>query len=152
MSLLLMGGLPNNHGAHTAWWGEDSECTQIMARISFLTLYEGCCSEALCCFSAGWADLCCSPGSSSRLNPVCSAAAARPPSSLPHTHQLLHGGAAPQAGSATRLSLGSLAASRPRRREHPRSRGDAGRRGWPPGRGAGRKSRRGVGGGGAVQV
>lgn len=35
MSLLLTGGLPNNHCAHTALWGE---CIQITARISFLTL------------------------------------------------------------------------------------------------------------------
>lgn len=38
MSLLLIGGLPNNHCAHKALWGGDAECVQITAQISFLNL------------------------------------------------------------------------------------------------------------------
>lgn len=38
MALLLIGGLPNNHCAHTALWGGDAECVQSTAQIGFLNL------------------------------------------------------------------------------------------------------------------
>lgn len=146
MSLLLTGGLPNNHCAHTALWGE---CIQITARISFLTLYREGWSEALFYFSGGWADLLLlsrllQPTQTCLLS-CCSSASFQPPPPAPTSPLKKHPKAGPDTGVADPPRC--LTAPAPRASRQLSRRGEAVlAAGQPRGRGAGRKSRLGLGG------
>lgn len=133
MSLLLIDGLPNNHCAHTALWGGGSEYVQIAAQISSLNLYRGCWSEALRCFSGGWADAfllsrLLQPAQTCLLS-CCFSSSFQPPPHSPTSPLKKH-----LRQGRTRVFLILLGASRPQPGEHPDSRADWGRGGGGPGR------------------